>query len=115
MLEDEQLALLMQNKEFLRWIRHEQLPYISSSSRPAKVHRKRSSGKEHASFGALKEGHLCFTGPPVPEGPVVDELIINAEPDLKDRLKNVSKVSKERLLQLAARFRRSNSAHLNAF
>ncbi|PIO63498.1 hypothetical protein TELCIR_14901 [Teladorsagia circumcincta] len=77
MLEDEQLALLMQNKEFLRWIRHEQLPYISSSSRPAKVHRKRSSGKEH--------------GPPVPEGPVVDELIINAEPDLKDRLKNVSK------------------------
>uniref|UniRef100_A0A7I4YG22 CUE domain-containing protein n=1 Tax=Haemonchus contortus TaxID=6289 RepID=A0A7I4YG22_HAECO len=102
MLEDEQLALLMQNKEFLRWIRREQLPYTSSSSsRSYKTHRKRSSGKEQ--------------GPPVPEGPVVDELIINAEPDLKDRLKNVSKVSKERLLQLAARFRRSNAHHLNAF
>ncbi|VDM82365.1 unnamed protein product [Strongylus vulgaris] len=33
-------------------------------------------------------------GPRVPEGPVVDELIINAEPDLKDRLKNVSKAKK---------------------
>ncbi|WKY01435.1 hypothetical protein Q1695_015436 [Nippostrongylus brasiliensis] len=101
MLEDEQLALLMQNKEFIRWLRREHNPYVSSSSHHSKPHRKRSSGKEH--------------GPPVPEGPLVDELIINAEPDLKDRLKNVSKVSKERLLQLAARFRRSNSAHLNAF
>ncbi|KAL6726476.1 hypothetical protein Aduo_008443 [Ancylostoma duodenale] len=76
---------------------------MSSSSNSGKPQRKRSShGKDH--------------GPRVPEGPVVDELIINAEPDLKDRLKNVSKVSKERLLQLAARFRRSNdAAHLNAF
>ncbi|KAK6744241.1 hypothetical protein RB195_011130 [Necator americanus] len=102
LLEDEQLALLMQNKEFIRWLRREQFPYMSSSSHTTKPQRKRSShGKDH--------------GPRVPEGPVVDELIINAEPDLKDRLKNVSKVSKERLLQLAARFRRSNDAHLNAF
>ncbi|KHJ91411.1 CUE domain protein [Oesophagostomum dentatum] len=105
LLEDEQLALLMQNKEFIRWLRREQYPCTSYSSYPvtAHRHRKRSSHAKH--------DH----GPRVPEGPVVDELIINAEPDLKDRLKNVSKVSKERLLQLAARFRRSNDAHLNAF
>lgn len=49
MLEDEQLALLMQNKEFIRWLRREQLPYHSSSSHShsGKVHRKRSSTKEH--------------------------------------------------------------------
>ncbi|VDM85184.1 unnamed protein product [Strongylus vulgaris] len=41
-------------------------------------------------------------GPRVPEGPVVDELIINAEPDLKDRLKNVSKgkISKSKVEEL---------------
>ncbi|CAJ0598444.1 unnamed protein product [Cylicocyclus nassatus] len=106
LLEDEQLALLMQNKEFIRWLRREQYPcssYATYSGR-SHNHRKRTSHtKDHGK------------GPRVPEGPVVDELIINAEPDLKDRLKNVSKVSKERLLQLAARFRRSNDAHLNAF
>ncbi|KAJ1346757.1 hypothetical protein KIN20_001654 [Parelaphostrongylus tenuis] len=105
MLEDEQLALLMQNKEFIRWLRKEQLrhpSYISSSSHFDKGYRKRcSSAKEH--------------GPRVPEGPIVDELIINAEPDLKDKLKNMSRISKERLLQLAARFRRNGDAQLNAF
>ncbi|KAJ1353974.1 hypothetical protein KIN20_010761 [Parelaphostrongylus tenuis] len=54
-------------------------------------------------------------GPRVPEGLIVDELIINAEPDLKDKLKNMSRISKERLLQLAARFRRNGDAQLNAF
>uniref|UniRef100_A0A0K0DLF1 DUF465 domain-containing protein n=1 Tax=Angiostrongylus cantonensis TaxID=6313 RepID=A0A0K0DLF1_ANGCA len=82
LLEDEQLALLMQNKEFIRWLRKEQLR------------------------------NPC---PRVPEGPIVDELIINAEPDLKDRLKNMSRISKERLQQLAARFRRNGDTHLNAF
>ncbi|KJH46472.1 CUE domain protein [Dictyocaulus viviparus] len=105
MLEDEQLALLMQNKEFIRWLRKDQLlhsSYISSSSpNMGKSLRKRySMSKEH--------------GPRVPEGPVVDELIINAESDLKNRLKNMSRTSKERLLQLAARFRRNSDTHLNA-
>ncbi|KAJ1352442.1 hypothetical protein KIN20_008772 [Parelaphostrongylus tenuis] len=62
MLEDEQLALLMQNKEFIRWLRKEQLrhpSYISPSSHFDKGYRKRcSSAKEH--------------GPRVPEGPIVD-------------------------------------------
>ncbi|VDM62914.1 unnamed protein product [Angiostrongylus costaricensis] len=118
MLEDEQLALLMQNKEFIRWLRKEQLrnpSYISPSSHFEKAYRKRySSGKEHdvyyefLSLNEVNSGHWPVrkatgenflanissennNGPRVPEGPIVDELIINAEPDLKDRLKNMSR------------------------
>uniref|UniRef100_A0A1I7X4W1 CUE domain-containing protein n=1 Tax=Heterorhabditis bacteriophora TaxID=37862 RepID=A0A1I7X4W1_HETBA len=81
-LEDEQLALMMQNREFSRCLKREQVGihpgYCNSSQRPIKFCRKTISlGKEQ--------------GPRVPEGPVVDDLILNSEPDLKDKLKNHQK------------------------
>ncbi|PAV63538.1 hypothetical protein WR25_07693 isoform C [Diploscapter pachys] len=94
-LEDEQLALLLQNKDIVRQLQkdkygiylNENINYINSFSgaspaRIASCDRRRSSNKSDKSE----------QGPLVPEGPLIDELVIlNNSGDLRDKLKSMSK------------------------
>ncbi|PAV63539.1 hypothetical protein WR25_07693 isoform D [Diploscapter pachys] len=79
-LEDEQLALLLQNKDIVRQLQKDK--YGASPARIASCDRRRSSNKSDKSE----------QGPLVPEGPLIDELVIlNNSGDLRDKLKSMSK------------------------
>ncbi|PAV56390.1 hypothetical protein WR25_15497 isoform C [Diploscapter pachys] len=94
-LEDEQLALLLQNKDIVRQLQKDK--YGASPARIASCDRRRSSNKSDKSE----------QGPLVPEGPLIDELIIlNNSGDLRDKLKSMSKASKLRLSNLLGNFKR---------
>lgn len=83
MLEDEQMALLLQHRELMRAGKRE--PRSSSvtalGERRPSIARRRNSSKHSA--------------PPVPEGPVVDEIVLNTD-DIKDKIKKLSKGRKIR-------------------
>ncbi|CAI4229003.1 unnamed protein product [Auanema sp. JU1783] len=99
-LEDEQLALLMQDRELNRCMGI------------APVNQRRSSSTYHSEAKPQPKPRRRATspGPLLPEGPLVEEMVMRStERDFREKLKIISKASKARLSQITSRFRKDDN------